>query len=106
MSSQTARQRHTNWNSPVTHLAAIAAVYGLMSPRSAAHRVLDRNLCWCRASHEHASRSARARPSSASSAPAFAKLLRAFDSAWLQYLEQFVAWKSADAATLEVDALA
>jgi len=30
------------------------------------------------------------------------ELLTAFDEAWVTYLEQFVAWKCADAATLEV----
>jgi hypothetical protein len=30
------------------------------------------------------------------------ELLAAFDEAWVTYLEQFAAWKLADAATLEV----
>ncbi len=32
-------------------------------------------------------------------------LLAAFDEAWVTYLEQFAAWKLADAATLEVQLL-
>jgi len=32
-----------------------------------------------------------------------AYLLRSFDEAWISYLEQFVAWKSADAAGLEAE---
>ena len=35
-------------------------------------------------------------------ATTFALLLAAWDSAWGLYLEQFVAWKLADSATLEV----
>lgn len=31
-----------------------------------------------------------------------APLLSAFDEAWVTYLEQFAAWKGADAASLEV----
>lgn len=30
------------------------------------------------------------------------ELLAAFDEAWVAYLEQFAAWKCADAASLEV----
>ena len=33
-----------------------------------------------------------------------AELLASFDEAWVSYLEQFVAWKCADAASLEVQA--
>lgn len=33
-----------------------------------------------------------------------AELLAAFDEAWVTYLEQFAAWKCADAASLEVRA--
>jgi hypothetical protein len=34
--------------------------------------------------------------------PSTAILLAAFDETWVAYLEQFVAWKFADAASLEV----
>lgn len=43
--------------------------------------------------------------SSVAPKPSTTSLLRSFDTAWLQYLEQFVAWKSADAASLEVGLL-
>lgn len=33
---------------------------------------------------------------------AITELLAAWDAAWVPYLEQFVAWKGADASTLEV----
>jgi hypothetical protein len=35
--------------------------------------------------------------------PTTAILLASFDEAWVAYLEQFVAWKFADAASLEVN---
>ena len=38
----------------------------------------------------------------ASAPSSVAALLVAFDAAWLHYLEQFAAWKLADAASLEV----
>lgn len=37
------------------------------------------------------------------SAQGTARHLAAFDEAWVAYLEQFVAWKTADAASLEAD---
>lgn len=41
-------------------------------------------------------------PLSTDEGRAVSELLVAFDAAWVNYLEQFVAWKGADASTLEV----
>lgn len=59
-------------------------------------------ICFSRVTNRASLRGSQQQRHDQSTATNISALLRAFDIAWLQYLEQFVAWKSADAATLEV----